>query len=88
MVGPPPTALPPGRATRLTRATRAGHDGSGRSRRLRPVTTTPAGRDDPGRYDFLAAFAAAFISCLCARTLVSDSGPVMSATDRKDFGSP
>ena len=35
-----------------------------------------------------AAFAAAFISCLCARTLVSDSGPVMSATDRKDCGSP
>lgn len=36
----------------------------------------------------LAAFAAAFISCLCARTFVSESGPVMSATDRKDFASP
>ena len=29
-----------------------------------------------------AAFAAAFASCLCARTFVSDSGPVMSATER------
>ncbi|SOR80739.1 hypothetical protein SCNRRL3882_4192 [Streptomyces chartreusis NRRL 3882] len=35
-----------------------------------------------------AALAAAFISCLCARTFASDSGPVMSATERKDFGSP
>lgn len=44
-----------------------------------------------GRSYPLAAFvalAAAFISCLCARTLTSDSGPVMSATDRKDFASP
>ncbi|GFH64526.1 hypothetical protein Srut_10400 [Streptomyces rutgersensis] len=29
-----------------------------------------------------AAFAARFISCLCARTRASDSGPVMSATER------
>ncbi len=35
-----------------------------------------------------AAFAAAFSSCLCARTFDSDSGPVMSATERKDLSSP
>ncbi len=42
----------------------------------------------PGFFAALAAFAAAFCSCLCARTLASDSGPVMSATERKDFSSP
>ncbi|CAM5434591.1 Penicillin acylase 2 proenzyme [Streptomyces violaceorubidus] len=35
-----------------------------------------------------AALAAAFISCLCARTLLRDSGPLMSATDRNESGSP
>ena len=34
------------------------------------------------------ALAAAFISCLWARTLTSDSGPVMSATERNESGSP
>ncbi|MDQ0933896.1 hypothetical protein QFZ49_003836 [Streptomyces turgidiscabies] len=60
----------------------------------------PPGRPDPyclpappgavGVYapEAFAAFAAAFISCLCALTLTRDSGPVMSATERKDFGSP
>lgn len=33
-------------------------------------------------YVALAALAAAFASCLCARTFASDSGPVMSAADR------
>lgn len=35
-----------------------------------------------------AVLAAAFISCLNARTFASDSGPVMSATDRWERGSP
>lgn len=45
---------------------------------------TAAGRHSGGAsyFLFLAAFAAAFISCLCARTRASDSGPVMSATER------
>lgn len=55
----------------------------------------PAADNTPPRYgyrlygyrpDLPEAFA--FISCLCARTLASDSGPVMSATERKDRGSP
>lgn len=42
----------------------------------------------PGFLAAFAAFAAAFISCLCARTFDSDSGPVMSATERNDSSSP
>ncbi|MDQ1176047.1 hypothetical protein QE416_000783 [Microbacterium sp. SORGH_AS 421] len=35
-----------------------------------------------------ASFAAAFAARLCSRTLVSDSGLTMSATDRNDPSSP
>src|SRR5690606_21737111 len=41
-----------------------------------------------GGFAALSALAAAFISCLCARILASDSGPVMSAAEQKDFSSP
>lgn len=58
-----------------------------------PAPGTPPERARGARHApvFLAAFAAfaaAFISCLCARTFTSDSGPVMSATERKDSSSP
>ena len=38
-------------------------------------------------YDFVD-FAAAFTACFVARTLVSDSGSTMSATDANDPSSP
>ncbi len=42
----------------------------------------------PEVFAAFAAFAAAFISCLWARTFARDSGPLMSATERKESGSP
>ncbi len=56
-----------------------------------PHRTATGRRRHPTRYlpeAFAFAFAAAFASCLYARTFVSDSGPVMSATDRKESASP
>ena len=38
--------------------------------------------------DCFAAFAACFCSCLKARTSSSDSGPVMSATERREPSRP
>ena len=60
-------------------------------RKPAPVPSLFPGRLRPGKLHFLeafAAFAAAFISCLCALTFARDSGPVMSATERNDFASP
>ncbi len=42
----------------------------------------------PEVFAAFAAFAAAFISCLWARTFARDSGPLMSAMERKESGSP
>lgn len=54
-----------------------------------PCTERPACRCRCGYVpDDFAALAAAFISCLWARTLASESGPLMSATERKESASP
>ncbi len=49
---------------------------------LRQLVGLPEDLVRPADRADLAAFAAAFVSCLKARTLARDSGPVMSATDR------
>ncbi|GHF72579.1 hypothetical protein GCM10018783_47500 [Streptomyces griseosporeus] len=61
-------------------ASRGGPFGAGEPTRGGATHPAPA-------YPFFA-FAAAFISCLCARTFVRESGPVMSAIERWEPGSP
>ncbi len=67
-------------------------EGEGRSKTpepgAEPQGVGPAPRSaQPGR-GYFAARAAAFASCLYARTFANDSGPVMSATERNDPASP
>jgi hypothetical protein len=52
------------------------------------VRTTREGRPPPLAQPAASCFFAAFCSCLKRRTSASDSGPVMSATERCDPSSP
>lgn len=88
--GSPLARAPLGRARRAAaphrpRFTAGGHPPGPADRCSRPTRRRRRGGYFPPALDALAA---AFISCLWARTLTSDSGPVMSATERNESGSP